>query len=78
MVGDSSTQWELSAITTSVCLRYGLFVVLPTTYSFIITHKKYGLGKKFVLLYFFFSFLVHHDITSLLFEASELVRCIRI
>ena len=46
LVGDSSTQWELSAVTTSVCLRYGLFVVLPTTNSFIITHKKYGAGKK--------------------------------
>lgn len=45
LVGDSSTQWELSAVTMSVCLRYGLFVVLLTTNSFIITHKKYGAGK---------------------------------
>lgn len=45
LVGDSSTQRGLSAITTSVCLRYGLFVVLPSTYSFIITLKIYGAGK---------------------------------
>lgn len=37
LVGDSSAQWELSAVTTSVCLRYGVFVVLPTSFI-IITH----------------------------------------
>lgn len=51
MVGDSSTQWELRAVTTSVYLRYGLFVVLPTTNSFIITHKKYGREKCVLVLF---------------------------
>lgn len=46
LVGDSSTQWEPRAVTASVCLRYGLFVVLPSTISFIITHVKYGSGKN--------------------------------
>ena len=53
LVGDSSTQWELRAVTTSVCLRYGLFVVLPTTNSLIITHKKYGPGKNVSCCVFF-------------------------
>lgn len=72
LVGDSSTQWELRAVTTSVCLRYELFVVLPTTNSFIITNKKYGREKKC-----FFS-IVHHDTTSHLFWVLELVRYIRL
>lgn len=57
LVEDSSKQWELRAVTPSVCLRYGLFVVLPTPNSFIIAHKKYGWEKS----------IVHHDTTSLLF-----------
>lgn len=39
LVGDSSTQWEL---TTSVCLRYAVFVELPATNSFIIARQNYG------------------------------------
>lgn len=35
-----------SAITTSVCPRYRLFAVLPTTYSFLIAFKIYSLGEK--------------------------------
>lgn len=44
LVGDSSAQWEPSAVTTSVCLRYGVFAVLPTSFI-IITRKKCGSGK---------------------------------
>lgn len=40
LVGDSSAQWELSAVTTSVCLRYGLFALLLTSVFIIITRKK--------------------------------------
>lgn len=60
LVGDSSAQWELSTITTSVCLRYGLFVVLPTTNSFIITHKKYGWERNV------FFVIIHHTTSPLL------------
>lgn len=67
MVGDSSTQWELRAVTTSVCLRYGLLVVRPTTNSFIIRHKNITLEKR-LCCYFVF---LHQDWTSLLFEISK-------
>lgn len=50
LVGDSSLLWEPRAGTTRVCLRYSLFVVLPTTNSCIITHKKYR-REKYAFFY---------------------------
>lgn len=61
-MGDSSTQWELRAVSMTVCLRHGLFVVLPTTNSFIITHKRYGRVKKYICVSVF---VIHQGITSL-------------
>lgn len=37
---------ERSAITTSVCPRYRLFVVLPTTHSFLIAFEIYSLRNE--------------------------------
>ena len=62
MPGDSSAQWELRAVTMSVCLRYGVFVVLPTSNSLIITPKKYGQEKMRPA--------VHHPLDSLVFECE--------
>lgn len=46
LLGDSSTQWELSAVTTSVCLWYALFALLPTNSSIITITQIWLLKKK--------------------------------